>query len=72
MATDYDIFENGIWDDLIALKNYKAIKHMLINYFVSDLFHVETFEKALENGSTALALFYWKILRESLRMPMIV
>ena len=65
LTTDYDIFENGIWDDLIALKHYKAIKYMLINYFVSDSFHVETFEKALKTGSTALALF---LLKESTRV----
>lgn len=60
LFSDYDIISNGIWNDLIELRNYKAIKYMLINHFTADSFHINTFELAIVNGSTSLAEFLMK------------
>ena len=66
IENNYNVFETGIWDELIAMKNYIATKYMLTNHFQSITFHRKTFVKAITTGSTALVTFLLNLSPDSL------
>lgn len=63
---NFDLHATGIWDRLMEMKNYGAIKYLLTNQFNDKAVHKSVFEESIKTGSTALALFLLKISKETL------